>query len=1616
MTAATSNSLRTTDTSPLTPLEESVFRKTPVERDVEYSILNDNDVLKMCDDDVEQAAFAGATTTNVANPTATPHGLAAHGWRIDSVIDKYGNRIASGSKRLARMMVQRKAGGSSEPFYQPYQHPSTSHLSTAQPVRVPHHLQPNKHNAKNSPFVVSDAQSAHTSSPRPGYTELAAHDTNITSTSNIDSATPASPVDGVFSHGPLTRNESISNNRTPGHAGPYKRGRTRRKQGSSLDSATAFLPSRPHGAFQTGGGGDGINLIAGPAATNVARGTESESFELEDYSAGDSTSTILHRRERAGNEDSVRTQRWWQSIFHKIHARSPSASHPQQQQPRRSHVSSSESPHIMPSTGAAAATTYSPRIPFADMIGGGDSGRRVLDRQQTTPRQANGHYRRIKDGSSSTTATSNIAGYVSGANQAAVSDTVVDGENKAPGTEKAPGPFRNAMHKLWAKITEFVMPGGYNRFGARDGSSYTEWIGFLVAFALASVAFIMWGTLVPKALCSTNQTFTIGNVEGRRFIAANGIVSDFLLSQSSFGHSMRGYAGYDISSVFPMLGQLSPDIRSGLSSSVSSILEKCVSDDDTVERFMDLWRENSTLYRGSFEEFPESCPFPQSPQTSGARCLVSSWPQFASSKVGMLKINETEIKERHASPETSWVIINDMVYDVSLYVKYTTDPIVHNGTVDSNRQLRTDTVFLPKALTQLFIEKPGMDISKDFRNLDIDTMLYQQCMDNLFLRGTTQTTKTPFACANTNIVAWVTFGLYFLVLFSRMVIAEIYGRVRTRKAILAMSTYERKLVAADPSSTNNNNSGNPAVDSNNISTKNDEGNNDVDGNALHKADTALEQPNAGNGDANTELSGRRSFLHSGDGNRAQNGVSFSSSIVHSTSERNLEAGVSRNTGEGHGIAKCLIVVPCFQESLETLTRTLQSVARSIHADSHKVLWVINDGDSETLGSIMQILAHSGHVSDPKFYGAYSVDVGGGYGSARVYSGFYECGRHRIPYIVTAKDIYQGKVDTLMMILNFFRSMRQLQLQRAGDEVKEPGQQQLGLSGSQTIFLEEEVEACLTTLGHPPTTLDYCIMIDGSVQIDPLALTQFVARMDRNSSIIALSGSMYPVGQPNSLLHIIQFVEFHLRYFVSPICESFSHVTCPLDQLFTMYRVDLVSGGPCLGDDDLVASMDSLMKSSVRCRHRTWPGNDCLLVPRMTRRFPQYHWSFEPNARAEIELVANKMVAFDPYERQWFRTRLVTLIDITRGRLRKRTWPIMFAHLVFPFVAPAATCMLYLEIVISLFGDNPAIVVSELTAGFVAATLLLFLVSGKWRLSIYFIVYSVIALPFYHVWIPVTSFFTMNRIWYPPEQLEAQAVAAEAQIQPPENFEAIKSSYMRRFSSVRANKHKRNNSSQSSAGEVGRSVFQQQQQQQKHARTLNYAEGAEMDFIDGGSSDSDPELVEYPNDLLGKRSHVLENAETGLGLGIGSPKQQATTLVHPVNLSDVVVSSALMSEAKTVLLRVLRDYPQRIEPESSEFYVICERVLMVLIPAYPSSTVAELAVAVDRAVNEVLKGPSHTSTSTTTRDLRTPMPPITPTSKLGQKAVLRTQNYAKQGNYGRTNGRPVSVIMEESDVE
>ncbi|KAJ2079461.1 hypothetical protein H4R24_003759 [Coemansia sp. RSA 988] len=1521
MVAGTPRTAMSHEASPLTPLEERVFNQCLDTGPRSYNVFDDDSVLKMCDDDVDQTALAqDATNANAV----------AHGWRIDNVIDKYGNRIASQSKRLARIVAHRKGGsGGNGPAY------STEGVRNQ--LQLPSPVMPAAA-AANSRGGLHHRTSANGSS----------------STAGVNSAT-LSPMplhtEAVDWESPITRVQDnrrgglISKARLRMRERSLRRNQTRRSHGVSRSSNGTNCEAM---LVEDNGSANHQNMMAG------SRGTEMESFDYGGYSAGGSTSTILHCRGQSGSARSAaavvtastaKRRRWMPTAFWRNHRR------------KQSSASAGLGAH------SPLVDSSQHRQPSHQQLGSGDSSRNAAGPDGTKPADSGG-------------------------------------EADTP---------RSTTQKIWGKIMNFIMPGGHNRFGMRDERSYRESVGFLLAFALASVAFIMWGTLVPKAVCSTDQTFTSDDLLSRRFVAANGIVSDFTLSRSSFGRTMRGYTGYDISSIFPMVGQFSPSTYEQLPSSMSSMLSKCVSNQGTVENFIETWMANSTLYNGDLENFPEICPFPQAPQISGAMCMVASWPQFPASKVGMLKINKTEVGLRHASPSTSWVIIDDMVYDVSQYVAYASDAIVRNRTVDSNRTLRQENAFLPHSLSQLFIDKPGEDITKDFDNLDIDGVLYKQCMSSLFLRGTTLTTKSPFACANTNVVAWITFGLYFLILFSRMATAEVYACLRARKAVLAPTGYDSQLVQ---------------LSADNGNAKEYIGDNDdpLHGtpNDLEQADKLspfeLESP-ANNIVAPVPLS------------QQQHVWSSNAGIVNGRSLEDGKSGSIRKTIGG--LAKCLIVVPCFQENMETLTRTLQGIARSAHADSHKMLWIINDGDSEVLANTIRILAHSGRISDPKFYAAYSVDSGSSsYGSARVYAGYYECGRHRIPYVLTAKETYQGRVDSLMMVLCFFRSLS-------------GGMRQQHDAQTQTIFLEEEVEARMTLLGHPPTSIDYCLLIDGCVQIDPLAITQFVARMEDNAEIIALSGTLYPAGRPSSLMQILQFYEFHLQHFVSPICESLSNVTCPLNQLFTMYRVRLESGERCLGDDDLVASMDALMKRSVRYRHRTWPANDCLLVPHMVRRFQQYRWSFEPNCRAEVELTAHFMAAFDPYKRQWFRTRLVTLFDILRGRMLKRTLPIMLGHLLFPFVVPAASCMLYLELVISIFGDSPAIVVSELTAAFLAAAVILLLISRRWQLAIYFLIYSAIAVPFFYVWIPVTSFFSMNRIWYSPEQIAAQAATAEAQIQPPENFEEFKNNYRRRFTSPQSQpvQHRRSMSSLSSNCEPG-----------------GRSAGIRFNATPDASSDSEPDILENPSDSSrrAKRQSAPNGLITGLGLKIPSltnPNAGSSLIPPPLpqqqsfNLEQVVVSDALVADARDALRHSLKDRSQEIEPESAEFYSLCERALSILILKHPNSSVAELAVAVNRAVDEVL---GQGSTQTATQE---PPPVLVRADSVGTKAILPKRHVstsghpsqqqpaatsslgsthqpalpyplppssasalARQGNTYLGKGRPVSVIIEESDTE
>ncbi|KAJ2809896.1 hypothetical protein H4S07_002994, partial [Coemansia furcata] len=726
-----------------------------------------------------------------------------------------------------------------------------------------------------------------------------------------------------------------------------------------------------------------------------------------------------------------------------------------------------------------------------------------------------------------------------------------------------------------AVLRRFVWPGGVNRFGERETGRRAEHMGFVAAFALSSVGFILWGTLVPRALCSTSQTFTISELGARRFVAANGVVADFGLAQSSFGRAMHGYAGYDITSVFPLLGLLSPDYR-------TPQLELCMGNTSAVDSFLNAWRTApDSLYKGTEQQFPTQCPLPQAPQVSSAQCYIDRWPQFAAAKVGKLELSKEDVRARGAA----WVLVGTQAYDTSL-LKY--------APADSPLVLAAANA------------KKGNDISA----------AEQKCLDVLLLRGTTVATQSAFACANTNVVAWVTFGAIFLMLLTRLVTAEIYAAVRARQA---------------------------------------------------------------------------------------------------------KAPVDEESSEQQ--PACVVIVPVAGESADAVASTIQSVARSAYPDSRTVLWVICDGPA-SFGDVLRVLAHGDGVrSDAKFYGAYG-GPGGACGAARVLSGHYECGRHRIAYVVTAKEAKCGGVDSLMMAVSQFRTTSS-----TGGTASE---------GS-TVFLDEEVEGQLAALGHPLHDISHCVLVACGVQMDPQALPQFVSRMQADPRVAVASGSLYAVGRPTSVHAVMQRADFYLQHFVAPICASLVCAPCPMDQLFAIYRVR------CLRRAH--AHVDALVRrhAARSSGGLAWPANDCLLAPRVVAASaPDARWAFEPNARAEIQLSR----ASDAALRQWFRTRVLALVDAVK--FVPSASPLTMLRLLVLMVTPAAVCMLYVEVVLAIFRSAPAVVVCELIAAYVVASLIALLAARRVTLALHWLVYCAIAVPYYSVWIPTTALLTMNRVWRAPD--------------------------------------------------------------------------------------------------------------------------------------------------------------------------------------------------------------------------------------------------------------------------
>ncbi|KAI8867573.1 hypothetical protein GQ42DRAFT_126529, partial [Ramicandelaber brevisporus] len=447
---------------------------------------------------------------------------------------------------------------------------------------------------------------------------------------------------------------------------------------------------------------------------------------------------------------------------------------------------------------------------------------------------------------------------------------------------------------------------------------------------------------------------------------------------------------------------------------------------------------------------------------------------------------------------------------------------------------------------------------------------------------------------------------------------------------------------------------------------------------------------------------------------------------------------------------CIVAVPVFAETTEMLSRTINSVVRADYDDRRKLLVVICDGDvgadrNPTLPSFIATANSFGGVTGRRLQGREYISVGDGYkcaNAARVHSGYYESGTHRVPYIVIAKignsaetrlKGNRGKRDSILLMFGFLHAM-------------------MSLDSTLLTPLEYELYHQISLLGLDPHEFDRMMVLDGDTMIDPQAIHRLSMALDRNgSNTVAVSGSIDMVNFGTDLAALVQSYALYLSHMVAPMAASFIYQSRapPINTSLVMYRVTTDNGQlyPHANHADVISILSGLYASSPHSRNAFWLGEDQLIHSALLDAFPNSKITFEPLALGGT-LLPSSISASIRQRKQWFISRLHVLIESFETPTVLRPIPLrnvaLFLSLSRITLTPIALLYLYLNALVYIFSQRWANFISfQATVAVIAIHLIVFTLTKQLYRAISFVVYISFSLALYEIVVPAIAIFKMD---------------------------------------------------------------------------------------------------------------------------------------------------------------------------------------------------------------------------------------------------------------------------------
>lgn len=256
----------------------------------------------------------------------------------------------------------------------------------------------------------------------------------------------------------------------------------------------------------------------------------------------------------------------------------------------------------------------------------------------------------------------------------------------------------------------------------------------------------------------------------------------------------------------------------------------------------------------------------------------------------------------------------------------------------------------------------------------------------------------------------------------------------------------------------------------------------------------------------------------------------------------------------------ILMIPCFSESSDILKQSLDSLARTHYEDSRKLLLFVCDGvtrashdSKETHLCVLEALNHSGTI-DPVAQPYLSLGQNRKkVNYAKVYSGYYETGRNRVPYMVVVKvgspreeaaaasapavvPGNRGKRDSMVLVFGF--------LERC-----------MNLANNRMTPLEYELfNQCYSVLGVDPRKFKYMLVTDADTQVQGDVVQTMVSRLEKDRRMLAISGHVRPANPEQNITTMLQIFPLYLTFYSGLAYEAFLGTVLSINGGFMMYKL------------------------------------------------------------------------------------------------------------------------------------------------------------------------------------------------------------------------------------------------------------------------------------------------------------------------------------------------------------------------------------------------------------------------------------------------------------------------------